>query len=981
MRGEDQTQRSRRPQRTLCTFCLCVVCALCVRVSADVRDYIGKPVGSVRLVLEGRDTTDPSLTQVIETPINQPLSMVQVRESITHLFSLGRFEEVAVDAALEGGRVALRYNLTPIHPVTDIRFMGRLGLPGVDEGALRRAIVDRYGVAPPPGRAVDMVRLLEDTLRQRGYLHPEVDVRAERHHERERSTLVFTVDPGPRTHIGAVAFQGEPSVGRAELIRRLHVSVGAPYQREDLSQQIDKYIDDRRAHGFYEARLVPDVQLSDDDRLANLTLTVSPGPRTRVIFEGDPLPSDRRDELVPVAREGSVDEDLLEDSSNRIEEYLRAQGYRAAKAPHSRQESENELRITFNVSKGPQYRVAQYDIEQNTAVTRAELDPLLKVRAGQPFSDAKLDADVATIEDLYHRRGFAAAKAEAAVEPRTAEATATSTPVDVRIVVREGVRTVVDSVTFDGAKALSDASVRPALQLQAGRPYVPAQLAVDRDAVQLAYQNLGYQSATVDAIPEFSADRTHVAIRFAVREGPRIFIDHVLIVGNVRTSTETIERELQVKAGDPFSLAAINESQRRLASLGLFRRARISELRHGDETTRDLLVTVEEAPPTTIGYGAGVEGRRRVVRREEDGGVAAEQFELAPRAFFEIGRRNLFGKNRSVNFFSSLSLHPKDAPFFQNQPTTTSSSGGYGLAEYRLLGTYREPRFLNTPFDGFATVTFEQQIRSSFNFRRRSLSLDAARKITRDVAVTGSYQLQRTEVFDIALATADLPLIDRLFPRVRLSLFNGSVIRDTRDDTVDPSAGEYLSASGQLAARSIGSEVGFVKSYFTAQAFKTVPHTRRVVLAGNARLGMATAFAVAGAGDQLPASERFFAGGDTTIRGFALDRVGIRHVPPDNAVDTLDPDGLPIGGNALVIFNAEIRAPVAGGLGVVGFVDTGNVFARTSELDLGALRSAVGGGIRYKSPFGPIRLDLGFKVHPQPGEGPTAWFVSFGQAF
>jgi outer membrane protein insertion porin family len=90
---------------------------------------------------------------------------------------------------------------------------------------------------------------------------------------------------------------------------------------------------------------------------------------------------------------------------------------------------------------------------------------------------------------------------------------------------------------------------------------------------------------------------------------------------------------------------------------------------------------------------------------------------------------------------------------------------------------------------------------------------------------------------------------------------------------------------------------------------------------------------------------------------------------------------VPIGGNGLVIFNAELRAPVAGGLGVVGFLDTGNVFARTTDLDLKELRSALGGGIRYKSPFGPIRLDVGFKVNRQPGEGLTAWFVSFGQAF
>ena len=135
-----------------------------------------------------------------------------------------------------------------------------------------------------------------------------------------------------------------------------------------------------------------------------------------------------------------------------------------------------------------------------------------------------------------------------------------------------------------------------------------------------------------------------------------MFVDHVLIVGNVRTSTSTIERELQVKPGDPFSLAAINESQRRLTALGLFRRARITELRHGDETTRDLLVTVEEAPPTTVGYGGGVEGGRRRRSRRPRAVSASEQFDFAPRAFFEIGRRNVFGKNRSLNLFASVAL-------------------------------------------------------------------------------------------------------------------------------------------------------------------------------------------------------------------------------------------------------------------------------------------------------------------------------------
>ena len=180
-----------------------------------------------------------------------------------------------------------------------------------------------------------------------------------------------------------------------------------------------------------------------------------------------------------------------------------------------------------------------------------------------------------------------------------------------------------------------------------------------------------------------------------------------------------------------------------------------------------------------------------------------------------------------------------------------------------------------------------------------------------------------------------------------------------------------------------------MKSFFTAQTFRTLPHTNRIVFAGNARLGLAAGFPREAIDAQnqvipgelirdLPQSERFYAGGDSTIRGFALDRVG--HVPAEPS-DTLDQDLLPKGGNGLVILNAELRVPVWGGLAMVGFFDTGNVFARVADIDFGELRSAVGGGIRYKSPIGPIRVDLGFKVNRQPGEGLTAWFISFGQAF
>ncbi len=517
--------------------------------------------------------------------------------------------------------------------------------------------------------------------------------------------------------------------------------------------------------------------------------------------------------------------------------------------------------------------------------------------------------------------------------------------------------------------------------LKPGAPYFEPQLQRDGDAIAVQYANLGFRAATVDVRPDFSADGTQANPVFTVQEGQRLMLDHVLITGNVRIDADVIERELQVKPGAPLGLAALNESRRRIAALGLFRRVEITEVRHNAENQRDLLITVEEAAPTTVGYGGGVEGRLRVVQSVDANGatVASDKFEVAPRASFEIGRRNLFGKNRSVNLSTGVTLYPKDSPIFV-APTLASSGGGFVFAEYRVVGTLHEPRVFNTAFDGQVTAFIERQIRSSFNLTRRGAGAQLARSLTRNLNVSGSYQIQHTELFDVQ-ADVDPLLVARAFTQVRVSSFSASASYSTRDDPLDPTTGEYFGASGQLAARNIGSEVGFVKSSFTAQAFRTVPHTRRFVLAGNLRLGLATGFPrdVVGADGtvqtdvrDLPEAERFFAGGDSTVRGFTLDTLGT----PDTILD-----GFPIGGNALAILMEELRVPLVGGLSVVGFLDTGNVYARAVDIDLRKLRSAAGFGFRYKSPIGPLRFDVGFKLHPEAGEGPKAWFISFGQAF
>jgi outer membrane protein assembly complex protein YaeT len=698
----------------------------------------------------------------------------------------------------------------------------------------------------------------------------------------------------------------------------------------------------------------------------------------RVVFAGDPVPADQHDELVPVAREGSVDEDLLEDSANRIGDYFRAQGYRDASATFTRDTQGDEMVITFTVRRGSQYRIGSIEIRGNSAIPQAELNTRLRVRAGQPFSSAALDADLTQIEEAYRRQGFSAATAELAIEPQP-PAPDQHVPVAVRIDVTENARTIVNSVTIDGNETVPASELSTGLSLVVGQPFSVSRMAFDRDAIELHYANLGYHSASVESRPRLSDDGRQVDVVFGVREGPRIYVDRVLIVGNDRTSTETIERELRFRSGDPLGLEAISESQRRLAALGLFRRARITQLGRSDETRRDVLVTIEEAPLTTLGYGAGFEVRRRVVRTADDPNVASEQLQFAPRASFEVGRRNLFGTNRSVNLFTSASLHPRNSPVFANQAPSTIDGGGYGFPQYRVLGQFRQPRVLRST-DFRVTGTVEQQIRSSFNFSRRSVIAELATRLSRTLSVSGGYQIQRTRVFNQSVEESQQRTIDRLFPKVRVSSFLASAIRDTRDDPVDPSDGQYFSANGQIAARAIGSEVGFVKSYLTAQAFRTLPRTRGIVFAASARLGAAAGFPNAAGSRDLPASERFFAGGDTTVRGFTLDRLGARRTPASDA-DTLDPAGFALGGNALLLFNGEFRVPVRGGVRVVGFADVGNVFKTVSDVALGDLRPALGFGFRYKSPVGPLRFDLGFKVPRREGEARTAWFITFGEAF
>jgi outer membrane protein insertion porin family len=933
----------------------------------------------VRLERLGQAVTDPRIAALVETRVGQPLSMREVRNTLLHLFNTGLFDDIAVAAespesaaapAASASAIALVYRLTPARTIGKYEFRGERGL---SDESLRRVLTDRYGARPAAGRVQDATAALESFYRDAGFINAHVTAAIAPASGVESASLVLTIASGPRARVGTIDVHGALIETKDTFLNRLDLKPGDEFDGTAFPKRVERVVQDMRNRGYYEATVTPLRVVRDDGRLVDLTIDVVSGPRVTLKFEGGGIPTARQEELVPVRREGSIDEDLLEDSKRRIEDYLQRGGHWKGVVSYARQPAQTGLDLVFTVREGPVFRVADVQISGNESMPRTDIDTAFTVHPGDLFVESDVDARTIALRDRYRRLGFRSVKIEQTLAERSQPPSplAAVKPeagggwVDVRLAITEGPRTRVGTVTLTGQQAIEASVLRASLTLKPGEPFFEPQIAADRDAIETQYLNRGFERIQVEELTTLRPDGTIADLSYTIHEGLQLFIDHIVIVGNHRTDIATIERALTIEKGKPLSLADLFESQRRLSALGLFRRVRLTDVGEPGESRRDVIVTVEEAPTTTLGYGAGLEAGRRITSGSDTTGPR-EALEFAGRGFLEVGRRNLFGSNRSATVFLRGTLRPRDVP--------NTANSDFGINEYRVLTSLRDPSVMGTTIDGQVAAFAEQAVRSSFNFRRRGVQAEGTKRLPDRWTLSGTYSFSRTELFDEQIDPSEQLDIDRLFPQVRLSVFSTAARRDTRDDALDPTRGTVIGLDSDLAARRLGSEVGFAKGFAEAFWYRQVPAVRNAVFASGARVGMARGFervatrlndagqpVIAPDGStvldtvtDLPASERFFAGGDTTVRGFARDTLG--------DLPTLDSRGFPQGGNALLIFNAELRVPVWGDFGSVFFVDAGNIFSRVDEIDFTRLRPTAGFGVRYKSPVGPIRVDIGFKL-------------------
>lgn len=940
----------------------------------DVGRLVGRPVAAIRFEVEGRPVSSAELSSYVPIRPGDPLRLESVRDAETHLVAAGRYDDVQIAFTESAAGIDLLFRLTPRHPIDRLEFKGETGLPAEE---LSRMIRERYSGLPAREQPQTVAQVLVALLRDEGFPSATVEPQVEISHNPDRATLILTVTAGSRPAIVSTQVSGQSPLTVDEIIARTGTAAGRPFRRTDLETKLAALEDDLRKEGYFRAvALLPNEPIAEPSGGLMVSLLVEAGPKVELAWDPpDGKPPGDPENFVPMRRQRSVDDDLLEDSDERVASYWKRQGYKDAVVKHERGERAGTLVVTMKVSRGLRHTVQSVRIGGNAHLTEATVRQLLDVPAGASYDEARVLSGIARLKTEYLRLGYHRVDIrEEDIEHVASQQTAAVVPVVVPVTIQEGPQARIGNLTFSGASAAHEAALRRLpLASRPGAFYVREFLLRDRDLVETYYRNVGFENVEIRLPPAPATDVATIDVAFSVNEGPQIVVGDIRVIGNRRVSERTIRDLITLREGQPFGDAARRESARRLSRQGVFRLVNIDEEpRASGDTVAHVIVTVEELPATSVGYGGGLESGRQP--RQTPEGTFEDRTFVAPRGFFEIGRRNLWGKNRSVDFFSRVAPRP-----------ATSTQSNFGFLEYRVSGTYREPRAFNSDADLTVGVSSEQAARTGFNFFRRTGTIQMLRRLTPEVSATGRYALEYTRLFDVDIKDIDRPVIDRLFPQVRLSILSTSLIWDRRDDAVDPSRGSLVSAEAELAARRLGSEVGYVKMFLQASAFRELRRTPRLIAATRAELGLARGFertvqnqTVA----DLPVSQRFFAGGSTTVRGFQLDRLGVQP-------GVVTADGLSIGGNAVIVLNAELRATVGRILrrdfGVAGFTDAGNVFPRVSGIDLGQLRATVGFGVRYDSPLGPVRVDIGFKTDRQTigGRLERGWeyHLSIGEAF
>jgi outer membrane protein assembly complex protein YaeT len=558
------------------------------------------------------------------------------------------------------------------------------------------------------------------------------------------------------------------------------------------------------------------------------------------------------------------------------------------------------------------------------------------------FDRSRFDADLKRIEAFYADRGFP----DARVTGFDVKLNKKQDAADVTLTIDEGPPVNVVAVDLQGFDVI------PPQHLEQVRKQIPLVVGKPRDrqdvvtAHELALNELkdhGYPYARVSTDENDGPDGKQATVVFTADPGTLAHFGDIQVAGNSSVSDRVIERQLEFKTGDLYRRSIVQDSQRGLYSMELFQFVNIESLNPEQQKPQvDTRVTVAEGKHQRLNFGVGY-------GTEEKGRVDAEYHHL-----------NFLGDGRSAGAHVRWSSLDRGVRLDFTQP--------YFFASHLSLGGEGQQWYTYTPaYQSMVTgakATLTHRISQRFSW---SVSLSSERNSSTVDPLVLNDPLQRANLIALGLD----PTTGKQEGTVGAVGFD--LQRSTADNALNATRGYQIAFHVEQAGRLLPGTFNYEAFSADGRHYQRV--NDRLVFASRVQLG--TIRPANGDPTQVPFSKKYFLGGATSIRGW-----GRFEVSPLSG-------GLPIGGNTMFAFSEEARVSLGTNLGVVAFLDGGNVWANGWQMNLGDLRYAIGPGLRYQTPVGPIRFDFGYQLNPIPGllvngePQSRRWRIHFsiGQAF
>ena len=944
--------------RTRLTYLPCAILLLVAgppaALMAQHQTFEGKPVLAIRFEPADQPLERSELFEILPLKTGQPLSMSVVRASIDRLFAAGRYADIQVDAQPYQNGVIVTFITKNSWFITGISVSGKVNDPpnlGQLENASGLELGQPFTETELQRALEGQKRLLDSNGLHRSRLHPVFEYDG----SHQQVGIRFEVDSGPRASFGPPVLTGDLKMEQSKILtatkfRRWILHTWKPVTQLRVRQGLDGV----RALYQKENRLESKVVLESMryDPIANRdvpTLAIDAGPRIQVHAIGAKLSQRVLKRYVPIFEERAVDRDLLVEGARNLRDYLQSQGYYEAEVEFKQQNVvQDKAAIDYLINTAKRHKLVAIEISGNQYFATEQIRERMFLQTASflqfphgRYSENLLARDVDSIRNLYDSNGFhdveVVTRAQDDYRGKVGD-------IAVFLTVKEGPQRFIDKVQMDGVAKLDKAKLIAMLSSAEGQPFSEFNVAVDRDTILAQYFIYGFPRATFEWSSKPAARPNRVDLFFKVDEGQQQFVREVLINANSlkTTNPNLVYHNLLLNPGDPLSPTAITDTQRRLYDLGVFARVDAAiENPDGETDHKYVLYNMEEAARYSLAFGVGAE-LARIGGCQTCLDSPAGQTGFSPRVSFDITRNNLWGLGHSLSLRTRVST-----------------------LDRRGLLTYTWPRFrgqdrLSLSFTGLYEDSRDVR---TFSFKRLEGSVQLSQRISKATTFfyRSTYRRVSVDQGTLKITPFLIPLLDRA---VRVSVVSFAMIQDRRDDPVEPHKGVYTTVDIGLAGHFFGSEVNFLR--FLGRNATYHPIGKKLVLARSTEFGDIYAFP--SLGDPLnavPLPERFFGGGGTSHRGFPENQSG----PRDGTT------GFPVGGTALLFNQTELRFPLIGdNVGGVIFHDAGNTYSSLGNLsfrvhqknlqDFDYMVHAVGFGIRYRTPVGPLRVDLGYSINP-----------------